>query len=72
MRENNYSVRYARVAYTGALSLVSVWDEKGRTKKYTLDGAREVAKHLLEIRSDTEIAYCKIYNGKEFIETIER
>lgn len=72
MKENNYSVRYARVAYTGALALVSIWDEKARTKKFTLDGARDAAKHLLEITPDTKVAYCKIYNGKEFIELIER
>ena len=78
-----YSVRYAE-NYThnskGGWKLHSSaeWDSKGYTKIYpTIERAKDAAVDLMNYRNSTRtaddagyIVYCKIYLGKEYIETV--
>lgn len=79
-----YSVRYAENYFRkekGGWKLHSSaeWDSKGYTKLYpTLERAKEAARQLMDKRNSWCLAnesgyivYCKIYLGKEYIETVE-
>lgn len=79
-----YTIRVAHRGinnYSGYSSLITVLDQNtmaktGRCKpmKYTLEEAREEAKKKLHAGSDDKnfvYPYCKIYKGRECIETIE-
>ncbi|MBO6304850.1 MAG: hypothetical protein J6M62_07240 [Selenomonadaceae bacterium] len=59
-----YSIR---VKYTDAYGLITLTQDY-KTIKFTLDEARAKANELLK-RDD--VNYCKIYKGKEYIETID-
>lgn len=80
-----YSVRYAEnYAHNGKggwkLHSSAQWDSKGYTKLYpTIERAKEAARDLMAYRnskrSENEaghIVYCKIYFGKDYIETVEK
>ena len=82
MKEYNYSIRYAWAELTSNYCKShSHTDGRGNTLKYTLEGAREEAHKMLDDYAiDSEkakrfnhyIKYCKIYNGREFIEDVVR
>ena len=82
MNQKNFSIRYAW-AELGSTYCKSHThsDSKGNTLKYTLDEAREEAHKMLDkytMDSDDSkrfnhyVKYCKIYNGREFIEDVIR
>ena len=75
MKENNYSVRYLLKYKEGGYSQLISISENGNTVKYTLEEARKVAREKLEagtLNAKAYVPYCKIYNGKTFIEKIEK
>lgn len=57
-----YSIR---VKYSDANGLIA-FTRNNKTIKFTLDEARAKANELL---NDNDVTYCKIYKGKEYIET---